>query len=49
MEFKKLQDLNGICLGNTKGIYKQWVYNKDSYLRMCDYMQKNKLLNTRYK
>lgn len=40
MKFEKLQDLNGICLGNTKGIYKQWVYNKDSYMRMCDYMQK---------
>lgn len=35
-----LKNLNQICMSKKLGIYKQWIYKKNSFLPMCDYMQK---------
>lgn len=37
----KLNNLNNIRGDSSKcGIYKQWIYKKENYTKMCDYMQK---------
>lgn len=37
----KLNDLNNIHRNSSKyGIYKRWIYQKEDYNKMCDYMQK---------
>ncbi|MBO4823446.1 MAG: hypothetical protein J5580_02655 [Clostridia bacterium] len=38
---EKIRDLNNICSFTAKdGLYKQWIYKENDYMKMCDYMQK---------
>lgn len=38
---EKIRDLNNICSFSAKdGLYKQWLYKKNDYMKMCNYMQK---------
>ncbi len=39
-EVRHLKNLNDIKRGQTRGIYKRWIYKKDLYMPMCDFMQK---------
>lgn len=39
-QISEIQNLNDICRRNRYGIYKQWIYKKEDYMKMCDYMQK---------
>lgn len=35
----KLNDLNNIHRNSSKyGIYKRWIYKKEDYNKMCDYI-----------
>lgn len=36
----KIRNLNDICRGNNKGLYKQWMYESNNHMKMCNYMQK---------
>lgn len=40
MNIPKIKSLNDICRDNRFGLYKQWIYKKEDYIKMCDYMQK---------
>lgn len=35
-----LKNLNLMCTNKKSGIFKQWIYSKDNFIRICDYMQK---------
>ena len=35
-----LRNLNDICQNKNSGIYKQWIYKDNCFMKMCDYMQK---------
>lgn len=37
---QELRNLNAICKSSKPGIYKQWIYKENCYLKMCNYMQK---------
>ena len=39
-EIPEIKNLNRICNKKRYGIYKQWIYKKGNYMKMCDYMQK---------
>lgn len=36
----KIKNLNDICMNKKSGLYKQWIYEKDGYMKMCNCMQK---------
>ena len=37
---EELKNLNKICTSRKRGIYKQWIYKKEDFMKVCDYMQK---------
>ena len=37
---QQLKNLNDISRDKKKGLYKQWFYDKQDYIKVCDYMQK---------
>ena len=37
---EELKNLNEICTSRKRGIYKQWIYKKEDFMKVCNYMQK---------
>lgn len=39
-QIEPIQNLNEICENKNSGLYKQWIYEKTDFMKMCNYMQK---------
>ncbi|MEG9429425.1 MAG: hypothetical protein VZQ61_00625 [Christensenellaceae bacterium] len=40
MEIPKIRNIGDIKRDNIEGVFKRWIYPKEDYSKICDYMQK---------